>query len=455
MAGSCDALRIPEIQATRQLICTPGALRIGFSGILTRPSRGGLDVRRVGIVASAYALVVSGAGAVHAVGSEAEAVVTVPARTTLSVRLTSRVGSHVSRVDDSVTAVVIAPVRTAGEAVLSTGSSVRGRVTAVEKARAGDGRPTLRLSFLELASGECRVAPVDARVVEVDNARESVDAEGRIVGLRPRRKRPGNVESLLLLAAHAHPIMLATFEAGRLADRRFSEAPIDYGPGIELTLELTAAATVPFAAAAALPLPSVEATELRALVSALPRQAVAAKNGKPSDVTNVLVAGSPQQVSTAFTDAGWTPALSHGMKADAKSLAALANRHGYEPAPVSLLQLEGRRPDLVFEKQANTLAKRHHVRLWVCRQTLGGRPLMLGAATHDVGIRFSREQRTFTHQIDPLIDRERDKIVDDLVFAGRVGEQALVARPDAAGADRNAAGDRFETDGRIAVLVLR
>lgn len=412
-------------------------------------------MRRVGIVAPAFALVAFMADAAHPVGGETDAVVTVPARTILSVRLTSRVGSHVSRVDDPVTAVVIAPVRAEGEAVLPAGGTVRGRVTAVEKARAGDGRPTLRLAFLELASGERRVTPVDARVVEIDNARESVDAEGRIVGLRPRRKRPGNVESLLLLAAHAHPIMLATFEAGRLADRRFSEAPIDYGPGVELTLELTAAATVPFAAAAALPLPSVDATELRALVSALPRQAVAAKNGKPSDVTNVLLAGSLQQASTAFAAAGWMPALAHGVKADARSLIALANRHGYELAPVSLLQLEGRPPDLVFEKQANTLAKRHHVRLWACRQTLGGRPLMLGAATHDVGIRFSREQKTFTHQIDPLVDRERDKIVDDLVFAGHVGEQALLVRPDAAGADRNAAGDRFETDGRIAVLVLR
>jgi hypothetical protein len=169
----------------------------------------------------------------------------------------------------------------------------------------------------------------------------------------------------------------------------------------------------------------------------------------------VFLAGSPEQVSAAFVDAGWTPALAPGVKANARSLIALAHRHGYEPAPVSLLQLEGRPPDLVFEKQANTLAKRHHVRLWLCPQTLDGRPLILGAATHDVGIRFSRDQKTFTHQIDPSVDRERDKIVDDLVFAGRVGAQAMVARPGAAGADRNAAGDPFETDGRIAVLVLR
>jgi hypothetical protein len=339
--------------------------------------------------------------------------------------------------------------------VLPAGRTVRGRVTAVEKSRAGDGRPTLRLGFLEVAVGDDRATPVDARVVEVDNARESVDAEGRIVGLRPRRTRPGNVEFLLLLAAHAHPVMLAAFEAGRLADRRFSEAPIDYGPGVELTLELKAAADVPSPAAAEPPPPLLDAADVQALVSALPRRAVAARNRKPSDVTNVLLAGSPPQVSAAFAEAGWTSALPAGMKANARSFIALANRHGYQHAPVSLLHLEGRPPDLVFEKQTNTLAKRHHVRFWTCPQTLGGRPLVLGAATHDVGIRFSRGQRTFTHEIDPRIDRERDKIVDDLVFTGRVEGQVLVMRPGAAGADRNAAGSPFETDGRIAVLVLR
>jgi hypothetical protein len=69
--------------------------------------------------------------------------------------------------------------------------------------------------------------------------------------------------------------------------------------------------------------------------------------------------------------------------------------------------------------------------------------------------RFSRELKTFTHEIDPRVDLERDKIVDDLVFAGRVASQAMVDRPNAPRSDRNAAGDQFETDGRIAVVALR
>jgi LssY C-terminus len=380
---------------------------------------------------------------------------TLPAGTTFSVRLTSRVGSHTSRVDEPVTAILIAPVQVDDQPVVPSGWTLRGRVAAVGKAAQDDARPMLHLGFFEFSDHEGRGTPIAARVVQVDNARETVDGAGRIVGLRTRRLPPGKVETLLLLAAHAHPAALATVEAGRLAERRLSEAPIAYGPGVEMTLALTAPVSV---APTPLPepvLPEPGLPELQAFVSALPRRAVAARNRQPSDVTNVLLIGSLAQAAAAFGEAGWTQALPNSVRTDMKSFLALAHRHGYEPAPVSLLELEGRQPDLVFEKQTNTLAKRHHVRLWSQPLTLGGAPIVLGAATHDTGIRFSRAQKTFTHEIHPQIDLERDKIVNDLAFAGRIAARALVERPDTPRAERNAAGDPFETDGRIAVLFLR
>ena len=378
-----------------------------------------------------------------------------PAGTTLSVRLTNRVGSHTSRVDEPVTAVLIAPVRVDDEPAVPSGWAVRGRVAAVGRAAQDDTRPVLLLGSFELSDGERPAAPIAARVLEVDNARETVDGTGRIVGLRTRRLPPGKVETLLLLAAHAHPLLLAAVETGRLAERRLSEAPIEYGPGVEMTLALTSEAFVAAPPVSTLAPPDIGALELQAFVSGLPRRAVAARNRQPSDLTNVLMVGSIEQAAAAFGEAGWTQALPSGVRADLRSFLALAHRHGYEPAPVSLLELDGRRPDLVLEKQTNTLAKRHHVRFWAQPLALGGAQVLLGAATHDTGIRFSREQKTFTHEIHPRVDLERDKIVDDLAFAGRLAARAMVERPDTPRADRNAAGDRFETDGRIAVLFLR
>jgi hypothetical protein len=65
-----------------------------------------------------------------------------------------------------------------------------------------------------------------------------------------------------------------------------------------------------------------------------------------------------------------------------------------------------------------------------------------------------RQERTFTHAIDPRIDREREKVIDDLRFVDAVRALSLVARPSLPTRTQNATLDVMETDGRIAVIVL-
>jgi hypothetical protein len=77
------------------------------------------------------------------------------------------------------------------------------------------------------------------------------------------------------------------------------------------------------------------------------------------------------------------------------------------------------------------------------------------AATHDTGIDFSQENRTFIHKIDPQIDRERAKVVNDLIFGGHVRSVAIVDRPAVPERGQNATGDNIETDAKMAVLVLQ
>ena len=84
-----------------------------------------------------------------------------------------------------------------------------------------------------------------------------------------------------------------------------------------------------------------------------------------------------------------------------------------------------------------------------------GLPLWAVAATHDIGIDFSEENRTFIHRVDPQIDAERAKVVTDLLFTGRVQSVELVDRPEVPVKSQNATGDNLETDGRMAVLVLQ
>jgi hypothetical protein len=126
---------------------------------------------------------------------------------------------------------------------------------------------------------------------------------------------------------------------------------------------------------------------------------------------------------------------------------------GYDEAPVSILYLNGRPPDMVFEKQNNTFAMRDHIRVWQSAQEFEGRPLWIAAGTHDIKISFSAEGRSFTHGIDSHIDRERTKVVNDLEFTGNVHAASLVPRSVPADIS-NATGDKLITDGKLAVLEL-
>ncbi|HXE13673.1 MAG TPA: LssY C-terminal domain-containing protein, partial [Bryobacteraceae bacterium] len=95
-----------------------------------------------------------------------------------------------------------------------------------------------------------------------------------------------------------------------------------------------------------------------------------------------------------------------------------------------------------------------HIRIWQTGKSYMGSPVWIAAATHDIGISFSRKDKTFTHSVNSDIDLEREKVVDDLVFTGDVKAWRLIARPDAPRKFQNATGDNLSTDGAIAIVVL-
>jgi hypothetical protein len=70
-------------------------------------------------------------------------------------------------------------------------------------------------------------------------------------------------------------------------------------------------------------------------------------------------------------------------------------------------------------------------------------------------VKFVRQERTFTHQVDSRIDLERQKILDDLRFTRAFQPATLVDRPSVPQRTENATLDLMETDGRIAVMIAR
>lgn len=92
---------------------------------------------------------------------------TLPAGTTLELRLGTAVASDTSRVEDVVTAELTSAVVVDGQTVLPVGAAVAGIVSAVEDSGRVKGRASLELDFTSLSTGGIRyalsAAPVSRR----------------------------------------------------------------------------------------------------------------------------------------------------------------------------------------------------------------------------------------------------------------------------------------------------
>ena len=130
------------------------------------------------------------------------------------------------------------------------------------------------------------------------------------------------------------------------------------------------------------------------------------------------------------------------------------NNDGYGAAPVSDLYLFGRKEDLAFEKTLNTFNKRHHLRLWQTPASApDGRPIWLGAATHDVGIDV--HPGVVSHATDSNLDDERAQVGADLFLGGDVQAAELIAPPNPLGSGMTATGGAWHTDGRLFVIDVK
>jgi hypothetical protein len=380
----------------------------------------------------------------------------VPTGTEIQVRLKNKISTQNARVKDPVEAVVIAPVVIGSEFGAPSGAVVRGSVEKTAASTKADERAVLALGFNEIEI-DGKKLKLDAQLTAIDNAREKIDEQGQINGILASETITGQLDTGIDKVAQRYSGFGGFLDAAKKAVLKPADSDITYAPGTEMTLKLKSALTVagPSKSGAESKLEPVKDEEaLLALVEKEPFQTVAQNPPKPSDITNLMLIGTEEQVRKAFGDAGWSVASSLNPMAKFETFRALAENRGYSEAPVSILMLDGKAPDIVFEKLNNTFAQRHHLRVWKRPATFQGMTVWAVAATHDTGISFSEANRTFIHNIDPRIDRERAKVVNDLIFTGHVQALALVDRPEVPQTSQNATGDSLETDAKLAVLVL-
>ena len=389
------------------------------------------------------------------------------------VRLEHAIASDTARAGDVVRARVLAdPVDDgSGACALPPDAAITGRVKRVK--RVGFGfrreRASLELEFDTLLA-DGRRQPIDAQLAEVSNARETVDRKGVVRGvlaadsnlqmqnglwlrLRPNatmlRRVATGLTGLAGIASNGfgeHPVLAGSIIAARVMLVRMAEPEIRLPAGTELVLQANEAPALPAPAAP----PATADGSWAEWVVAQPAGTAKKGDAPAGDLINLALRGSRHDVESAFAAAGWLPTDPLNKKNALRLFQAHSRKGPYPTAPVSPLYYEGRLPDAVFQKSFNTVAKRHHIRLWQVPNGPGGQPLWLGAATHDVGLKIDRKTIA-NHRIDPEIDGERRKVVRDLADARCLaGPVQLVERPGVRGGVTD--GHEVITDGRVAVL---
>ena len=170
--------------------------------------------------------------------------------------------------------------------------------------------------------------------------------------------------------------------------------------------------------------------------------------GIPADPINLKVLGSEDRIKCALNQAGWTKADSVSLQSAIGIAKSVILARPYAAAPVSPLFFEDQQQAVAFQlDEGVSAARRHHVRFWRT-----DRDLWYGSATFDRGVGLSLFTLQITHHIGPAVDAERNRVASALAQGSA---QALAAslRPTKH-LRRNGGGDRYVTDGRVAVVVM-
>lgn len=384
---------------------------------------------------------------------------TVPAGTILQLRLRQTVSSYGTPRGTEVRAILIAPVVLDGKIVVPLGTEISGLVEDSRRVGMGFVREAawihLDLDSLHFPGG--RPVPIPGKITRIDNARETIDAKGRIVGIRATASMSSMISGFAITAAALDPMLLAFSLSSSLSTFRIPESEIVLPTGAELHFETTAPLLLDTYFPPAVPdlqNSQSEGVTLDATIRELPFRTVTQGSNIPSDLTNLAFLGTERAVRTAFEAAGWFVTDAKDAHSSYGALRSIVENQGYKEAPMSTLLLNGKAPRITYSKTLNTFFQRHHLRVFAQEATFKGQLLWTASSTHDSGIGFVPQQKTFIHLIDQNIDEERSKVVNDLILTGCVTAVQMVARPWVPLDASNATGDRLITDGQIAVVRL-
>jgi len=382
-----------------------------------------------------------------------------PSGQTLWVRLTSPVSTYTAKPGDPVVAVLTEAIECDNEVIFPIGTSVNGVVRSVRKVGWGIHHETaaLDVAFERAMPAAGAAVPLQATVVEVENAREQVNTKGIIEGIRSSDTPQGRINSRLRHLPTWNPYSDVGLIVFKASFPIFPEPEIYLPAGTDIRLRLTQPVTSLTGTSSLTAVNNADDTailEVEDEANTLPIWSTTPALSD-ADVINVAFLGSHEQVEAAFTNAGWVNSEVFTKHSFMRDFYAFLNNSGYPEAPMRPLLLDGKPADMNWEKSLNSYARRDHLRMWQWTSPSGGETLWLSSSTHDQGAALSVKRHEFLHHITPDIDDERSKVVRDLTAAGCVQSVHFVSRRDVPNLTQNATGDPVRTDGELAIIELK
>lgn len=387
------------------------------------------------------------AAALCCVAASHSAGATLPAGTRLYIRLDTAVSTVTSHYRAPITARVVREAAATEGVVIPLTAEVTGIISKLIPSSTPTDRARVQLQFDSLQISGQPAISITGHVADVENARETVLADGTIQGVLASELPVSFIQGALGKLGS-----LGTDVQQKVgAPKTTIELPA--GTDLQFVLDKPLELNQTFPPAAAGVLSSGVQEAITRLLSNAP-QRCSGKTGAPGDPLNLIFVGSQDEILHAFAQAGWAiPAQSSGSSITKTAQAAIGDV-GYGQTPISDLYLYGKKEQLAFEKMFNTFAKRHHLRLWRAPvKTAGGRDIWLSSSTHDNGIDI--HPGVVSHATESDIDLERDKVGADLLAAGDVAEEQLVARPNPLSQGTTATGGAWHTDGFLRAIVLK
>ncbi|MEO6830474.1 MAG: LssY C-terminal domain-containing protein [Acidobacteriaceae bacterium] len=383
----------------------------------------------------------------------------IPATFRIGVRLLQPLSSRTAKVGMEVKAVSITPAFAQSAILIPQGTEFDGKITHAHGIGLGikheSAALTVRFDKATLSDG--RVLPVDAWIYQVENSREKVTASGKIQGIRSTGTIGYSAENQLTAIAQVDPVAYIFLAASGPAILGFAEPEILYNAGTDLLIEFHAPVITAKQYAPTVPrndLTHEQMEHLDVMVKELPFRTATEIGNKPSDITNLVFIGKASALRRAFDAAEWTTADTLTAATTFNTMKTLSGNETYKQAPMSTLLLDRQKPLFTLQKTTNTFSARHHLRVFPTKETVDHKTVLTASSTQDIGIAFSRKQKTFIHVIDAYLDNERSKIINDLVFTGCVDSVEMVPRDWVPKDAYNSTGDQLRTDGDAAVLYM-